>query len=76
MDYINKVRESRAEEALPRWRLFHGGFNNAGHLRRGRWHAPSPKTRLGAHAIGWQFVGGFEMTLKMFNAKIRSGQSY
>jgi 1,2-phenylacetyl-CoA epoxidase PaaB subunit len=41
MDYINKVRESRAEEAWPRWRLFHGGFNNAEHLRLGRWHAPS-----------------------------------
>lgn len=57
MDYINKVRESRAEEAWPRWRLFHGSFNNAEHLRLGRWHAPSPKKRRGANAIGWQFVG-------------------
>jgi hypothetical protein len=65
--YINKVRESRAEEARPRWRLFHGGLNNAEHLRRGRWHAPSPKTRRGANASERRFVGEFEMTLKMFN---------
>ena len=58
MDYINKVRESRAEEALPRWRLFHGGCNNAEHLRLGRRHAPTSKTRRGAIAIGWRFVGG------------------
>ena len=56
MDYINKVRESRAEEARPRWRMFHGSFNNPEHLRLGRWHAPSPKKRRGANAIGWRFV--------------------
>ncbi len=74
MDYINEVRESRAEEARPRWRLFHGSFNNAEHLRLSRWRAPSPKTHRGANAIGWRFVGG-DMTLKMFNdAQIRSGK--
>jgi len=68
MGDIKKVREPWEEEARPRWRLFHGGWFHAEHLRLGRWHAPSPKTCRGANAIGRRFVGEFEMTLKEFNA--------
>jgi hypothetical protein len=68
---IKNLREPWEEEARPRWRLFHGGWFHAEHVRPGRWHAPSPKKCRGANAIGRRFVGEFEMTLKEFNARVQ-----